>query len=432
MLKKIVTKMLEKRAAKLLQKNKPKVVAVVGSAGKTSTKLAIAAVLEEKYRVLTHYSNYNTPIGLPMSLFDLHIPPKVHSIAAWIGVFSEISKKLREPYPYDVVVVELGADHPGDIDYFKSYIKPDIAVVTAVAEEHMEFFGNLEAVAKEELGVASFANLTLINRDDVSAEYAKFVPDGINIDTFGTSGIAEYHFLSDSYKPGEGFSGTFVSPEFKEQKVTLHVVGEHNIRGVVAAGAVGIKMGLSAEQVIAGMQKVVPVFGRMNLLRGLDETIIIDDSYNASPISTIAALQTLYVFPAKQRIAILGSMNELGQFSKEAHRRVGEACDSALLDWVITIGQDAQKYLAPVAEARGCRVRCFVSPYEAGACVHQLMQPGAVILVKGSQNRVFAEEAIKILLHSTDDEEKLVRQSPDWLEIKEKQFGKFSKPVDDD
>src|SRR6185503_10495590 len=254
---------------------------------------------------------------------------------------------------------------------------------------------------------------------------SKYAPEGINLDTYGTSGVAEYRYVTDDYKPGKGFTGTFISPEFKERKVVLQLVGEHNIRSAVAAGAVAIKMGLTAEQVVAGMQKIRPVNGRMNLLRGMKGTTIIDDTYNASPIAVVAALQTLYVFPAKQRIAILGSMNELGAYSQAAHEQVGGACDPALLDWVITIGAEARKYLAPAAEKRGCRVRSFDSPYDAGAEAHKFMEEGAVILAKGSQNRVFAEEAVKILLHSTDEEKYLVRQTPDWLAIKQKQFGKF-------
>jgi UDP-N-acetylmuramoyl-tripeptide--D-alanyl-D-alanine ligase len=387
--------------------------------------LAIATVLSQKYKVLAHYGSYNTPIALPMAIFNMHLPLKLRDPVSWFKVFSAMSRQLKEPYPYEVLVLELGADKPGDIAYFKKYIHPDIAVVTAVAEEHMVYFGTLDAVAKEELSVTSFSGLSLINRDDISAEFTKYVPDGINLDTYGTSGVAEYRFISDDAKPGEGFSGTFISPEYKEQKMALKVVGEHNVRTAVAAGTVGIKMGLSAEQVVAGMQQIRPVNGRMNLLRGVENTTIIDDTYNASPISVVAALQTLYKFPAAQRIAILGSMNELGEYSKAAHERVAEACDPALLDWIITIGADAQNFLAPAAQKKGCKVRSFMSPYDAGAEVHKLLQPGAVILAKGSQNGVFAEEAVKIILHSTKEEEQLVRQTSDWSAIKEKQFGKF-------
>jgi UDP-N-acetylmuramoyl-tripeptide--D-alanyl-D-alanine ligase len=381
--------------------------------------------LSKKYRVLAHYSSYNTQIGLPMSLFNLRIPEELRSPFAWRRVFDEMNQILRHGYDYDVVVLELGTDKPGDITYFKKYIAPDIAVVTAVAPEHMEFFGTIDAGAAEELSVAQFSKLTLINRDDIDAAYTKYVPDGINIDTFGTSGVAEYRYVTDDYKAGEGFKGTFISPELGQLPVTLRLLGEHNVRSAIAAGAVGIKMGLNAKQLSDGLQEIRPVHGRMNLLKGLLGSTIIDDTYNSSPTAAIAALQTLYTFPNKQKIAILGSMNELGNFSPEAHKLVGEACNPGLLDWVITVGADAEKYLLPAAAGKGCQVRAFTSPYEAGAFAHSILQPGAVNLAKGSQNGVFTEEAIKELLHSPEEELQLVRQGVDWLAKKEAQFGKF-------
>lgn len=423
MIKALITRILEFQAKRLLKRNKPLIVAVTGSVGKTSTKLSIATVLSQKYKVLAHYGSYNTPIALPLAMFDTRIPLKLKSPSSWLKVIWETQQKLHKPYDYQVLVLELGTDSPGDIAYFKKYIHPDIAVVTAVAAEHMEYFGTLEAVAKEELAITHFAKETLINRDDVDSAYSKFVPEGINLDTYGTSGVAEYRFATHNYAPGKGFSGVFVSPEFGEQPVTLQVVGEHNVRTAVAAGAVGIKLGLTAEQVAAGLAQIQPVNGRMNLLKGLDESIIIDDTYNSSPIAATAALQTLYAFPTTQRIAILGSMNELGEYSAKAHAQVGEACNGAMLDWVVTIGAEAEQYLAPAAASKGCRVRSFSSPYAAGSFVHSVLQQGAVVLAKGSQNGVFAEEAVKMLLHSTEEEQSLVRQSPDWLAIKQRQFG---------
>lgn len=423
-MKEFITFLLEWRARKLLKKFKPKVVAVVGSVGKTSTKLAIATVLSERYKVLAHYGSYNTPISLPLAMFDMKVPLNIRNPFSWVKVLDAMGKQLRSSYPYNVLVLELGSDHPGEIAYFKKYLKPDIAVVTAVSPEHMEGFGTIEAVAEEELAVASYSKLTLINRDDIDGSFAKYLPGGINIDTFGTSGTAEYRFVTNNFAPGQGFEGKFVSPEYGQKKVSLRVVGEHNVRSVVAAGTVGIKMGMPPDEILAGMAKVRPVPGRMNLLRGLNDTTIIDDSYNSSPLATIAALQTLYLFPSPQRIAVLGSMNEMGSYSPKAHKDVGSACDPALLEWVVTIGTEAKQYLAPAAQARGCRVESFMSPYDAGAFVHKVMQRRAVILVKGSQNGVFSEEAIKILLHQTEEESQLVRQTADWLAIKQQQFGK--------
>lgn len=420
-----ITRLLEKRVKQLFAKYHPKVVAVTGSVGKTTTKIAIATVLSEKYRVQVHYSNYNTPIALPLSIFGLTLPRNLKSPFAWFKIFRKMKKIIARPFPYDVIVVELGTDHPGDIEYFKQYIHPDISVVTAVAPEHMENFKDLNAVAREELTVASFSDLTLINRDDVSAEYTQFVPDGINIDTYGSSGVAEYHFLVDKFAPATGYEGKFVSPEFGELPLNLKLIGEHNIRNAVAAGLVGIKLGLGAQEVAAGMSKIHPMPGRMNLLRGIDNSTIIDDTYNSSPTAAIAALQTLYLMSATQRIAILGSMNELGDYSARAHNEVGKACDPKMLDWVITIGAEARIHLEPAAGEKGCQTRSFNSPYDAGAFAHSVLQRGAVVLVKGSQNGVFAEEAIKEILHATEDEELLVRQTPDWLAIKQSQFEKF-------
>jgi UDP-N-acetylmuramoyl-tripeptide--D-alanyl-D-alanine ligase len=422
-MKRLVTKLVEYQAKRLLDKAKPQIVAVTGSVGKTSTKLNIATVLSQKYKVLAHYGSYNTHIAVPMAIFDMKIPLKLTDPVSWLRVLWDMRQKIKQPYPYEVVVLELGTDHPGEIEYFKKYIHPTIAVVTAISEEHMEYFGTIDAVAKEELAVTHFSQEVLINRDDVDIVFSKFVPEGINLDTYGTSGVAEYRFMVGDAAPGQGFKGQFISPEFGPQNVELQVVGEHNIRTAVAAGAVGIKLGLSAEQVAAGLAAIRPVNGRMNMLKGLKQSTLIDDTYNSSPLAVIAALQTLYLFPTEQRIAILGSMNELGAYAAQAHQQVGSACDPSLLEWVVTIGADAEQYLAPAAAARGCRVRSFASPYDAGAFVHSVLQPGAVILAKGSQNGVFAEEALKVLLHTPGDEENLVRQSSFWTAIKQKQFG---------
>lgn len=423
--KKFVTRLLELQARRLLKKFKPKVIAVTGSVGKTSTKLAIATVLSERYRVLAHYGSYNVPVAIPMAMFNMHLPLKLRSPLSWLKVYNQMEKQLHRPFPYDVLVLELGTDHPGEIAYFKRYLKPDIAVVTAVAPEHMQGFGSLDDVAKEELAVASYSQLTLINRNDVDVSYAKYVPEGINLDTYGTTGVAEYRFVTENMVPGKGFKGKFVAPEIGERPLAVQVIGEHNIRSVVAAGTVGLKLGMTADEVLRGMANVQPVNGRMNLLRGLRDSQLIDDTYNASPLAVVAALQTLYLFPTNQRIAILGSMNELGGYSRQAHEEVGAACDPALLSWIVTIGQDAKDYLAPAASAKGCQVRSFMSPYDAGAFVHSVLEQNAVVLAKGSQNGVFAEEALKVLLHSPEEEENLVRQTPDWLEIKQKQFSKF-------
>jgi UDP-N-acetylmuramoyl-tripeptide--D-alanyl-D-alanine ligase len=179
-----------------------------------------------------------------------------------------------------------------------------------------------------------------------------------------------------------------------------------------------------AEEIDKGLHNIRPVSGRMNRLKGINGSIILDDTYNASPEAMKAALKTLYRVKAPQKIAILGNMNELGSYSQSAHEEIGQSCDPAQLYLVVTIGPDANKFLAPAAKTNGCEVANFDSPYDAGEYVKEQIQEGAIVLAKGSQNKVFAEEAVKQLLADISDSDKLVRQSPEWLKIKRKAFGK--------
>jgi len=161
----------------------------------------------------------------------------------------------------------------------------------------------------------------------------------------------------------------------------------------------------------------------MQRLPGVGGSLIIDDTYNASPQAMKAALDTLYRLKASYKIAILGNMNELGKYSKKAHQEIGRYCDPKKIDLVITIGPDANQYLAEAAKDKGCQVKTFNNPYSAGKFAKSQIKENTAILVKGSQNGVFAEEAVKLLLANSADSNKLVRQSPEWLRKKRQAFG---------
>lgn len=420
MLKRYIQKKLEKLAKKYLKKHQPKLVVVVGSVGKTSTKMAIAAVLSEQFRVRVHDGNHNTHMSVPLSILGVEYPEDIRSIGAWRQVFKAAKLRIKQPKDVDIIVQELGTDRPGDIAHFGKYLSPDVAVVTAVSPEHMEFFETIDAVAKEELAVASFSQLTVINRDDIASQFADHAQTS-NLNTYGLSQQAEYRF-EISQNSQAGLRGNFISPENGVVAVDLKLASEQGAKAATAAGLVAIKLGVSKDKIKSGLEKIRPAKGRMNILRGVQGSTLIDDTYNSSPLAVEAALKTLYAMQASQKIAILGSMNELGETSIQAHEQVGKLCDSSQLAWVITIGDDAEEYLAPAAKANGCPVKSFKTPLEAGAFVHKMLERGAVVLAKGSQNGVFAEEALKILLRSSEDERELVRQTPEWLEIKRKQF----------
>lgn len=426
MFKKYVQRKLEKYVVKYFRKHpEVKLVVVAGSVGKTSTKRAIATLLSQRYRVALHEGNHNTPMSVPVAILGINYPGDVHSIGAWISVFRAARERIKEPTGVDVIIAEIGADHPGDIVAFGKYLKPYIGVVTAVTPEHMEFFNSIEAVAQEELATGNFSQIAIINRDDIDGRFANFLTNP-NVDTYGTSGAAEYRFEVEDFTVDTGYKGAVIMPELEQPiPVNLKVVGEHSIRPAMGAVAVAAKMGLMPDEIAKGLALIRPVPGRMNILRGIEESIIIDDTYNSSPLAASSALQALYGLQTPQRIAILGSMNELGTSSATEHEKIGLMCDPMMLSWVITIGEEAEKYLAPAARRRGCQVRSFKSAIEAGGFAHQVMAKGAVVLVKGSQGGIYAEEAVKVLC-MMDDDTKLVRQSPEWMQTKDEFFSKFA------
>jgi UDP-N-acetylmuramoyl-tripeptide--D-alanyl-D-alanine ligase len=403
-----------------------KLVVVTGSVGKTSTKVAIATVLNERFRVRLHEGNHNAELSAPLAILGIEYPKSLKSIKAWREVFTAAKLRIIQPTDIDVIVQEVGSDRIGQVPHFGKYTRPDIAVVTAVSPEHMEFFKTIDAVAAEELAAANFSEIALINRDDIDGKYAADLTNS-HINTYGTSGNAEYHFLEEDYSIENGYVGSFVALEWEESlKVTIHALGEHNLRPAIAAGAVGIKLGMNAQEIKKGLEKIKAVPGRMNVLRGAQKAIIIDDTYNSSPLAVSSALKTLYQLSVPQKIAVLGSMNELGDSSAAEHEAVGMMCDPDQLAWVVTVGEEAKKYLAPAAKSRGCQVKSFKTALQAGAFVHKVLEPGAAILFKGSEGGIYLEEAIKIVLHSTEDENKLVRQSDTWLIRKNKFFQQFS------
>jgi UDP-N-acetylmuramoyl-tripeptide--D-alanyl-D-alanine ligase len=411
----VVCMILESQVRRLRRRHHFTVVAVAGSIGKTSTKLAIADLLGQNLRVRHQVGNYNDRVTVPLVFFGQR-EPSLFNILAWLSVIGTNNAEIAFPYPYDVVVVELGTDGPGQMEQF-AYLKPDITVVTAVTPEHMEFFADLDAVAAEELTVFDYSKQVLVNGDDIAGAYLA----GRTFSEYSvTSKQAQYHA---SAKPN-GLQGQKLTITLPKGTLTTEVkyIGQQGAKFALAASAVASLLGQKPAVIADGLPQLAPFSGRMQVLPGIKGTTLIDDTYNASPVAVKAALDVLYAAKTSQRIAILGGMNELGDYSAEAHQEVGAYCDSKKLNLVVTIGADAKKWLAPAARESGCEVRSFVSPYAAGKFVSGKLKKGAIVLAKGSQNGIFAEEAIKPLLEHPGDADKLVRQSAYWLRRKQAQF----------
>jgi UDP-N-acetylmuramoyl-tripeptide--D-alanyl-D-alanine ligase len=395
-----------------------KVVMVTGSVGKTSTKIAIATVLAEKFRVRLHEGNHNAELSAPLAILGIEYPDSIRNIGAWLAVFSAARQRIRNPSDVDIIIQEIGSDRIGQVPHAGTYITPDIAVITAVSPEHMEYFGTIEEVAKEELAAANFAKQALINRDDIDGRFATYLTSK-NISTYGSSAAAEYYFVDSDFTVNDGYTGTFVAKEWDDPvPATIRVLGEHSTRPAIAAAAVAVALGLSASQVSAGLSRIRAVNGRMNVLRGIKNTMLIDDTYNSSPLAASSALKALYGVNVPQKIAILGSMNELGESSAAEHTALGTLCDPNQLAWVITVGDQAQRYIAPAAKANGCQVKSFKTALQAGAFLHTVIESHAALLFKGSEGKIYLEEAVKMVLHTSADEHYLVRQSAAWQKQK--------------
>lgn len=397
-----VAAVLGYQVRRLQKKNSFRVVAVTGSIGKTSTKLAIAQMLQAGFRVRYQEGNYNDLVSVPLVFFGQQMPSLFNPLD-WLAVFWRNQVQLAKPYPYDVVVLELGTNGPGQIGQFKRYLKIEVGVISAITPEHMEFFGGLDAVAAEEMTISQFSSLILVNKDLCDVKYLKELPELL---TYGIKNPADYSLDSKELNLADAAKDKSQAEQYS----------------LLAAAAVALKLGMEPTDISKSIKNIKPVPGRMQRLAGLNGSTIIDDSYNASPAAVKLALDALYAIKAPQKIALLGNMNELGDASSTAHRDIGNYCDPKQLALVVTLGPAANQYLAPAAEAKGCTVKAFDSPYAAGDYLKMQLQPGTVVLVKGSQNKVYAEEAIKSLLTNPADTAKLVRQTPNWLKIKQKAF----------
>lgn len=413
--KAFVLMVLTRQLKQLLAKHPVKIVGVVGSYGKTSTKLALATVLSEGLRVRHQEGNYNDIVTVPLIFFGEDLPSLMNPIA-WARLFARNRRQIKQDYPYDVVIVELGTDGSGQVAAFKRYLELDIAVVTSIAYEHMEFFADIAAVANEELSVIDLSKQTIVNRDLCDPKYLT----NNTVTTYGMNG-GDYQALNSQV---EGDSISFTINKAGAQFLTASCFNssQNVLYSAAAAVAVGDALGVAADTLAKGIAAIQPAAGRMRKFAGLNGSVILDDSYNASPEAVKASLDALYAADAPQKIALLGNMNELGSFSPAAHTDIGEYCDPVKLTEVLTLGPDANTYTAEAARQKGCKVTAFDSPYAAGRYLADKLQSGTLVLVKGSQNKVFAEETVKLILANPDDAKQLVRQGTGWQKLKRKQF----------
>jgi len=422
-------------AVLVLKKYKPKIVGITGSVGKTSAKEAVFSVLKSKFRARRTDKNYNNEIGLPLTIIGTDSGED--SPWRWLAVFLKWAWVMVAPVKYpEILVLEMGADRPGDIKYLTGFIRSDAAVITDISSSHMEFFKNIESVAKEKSILVKELDekgLAVINADNPYV--AKINPVGnqlkCNVVTFGFSEEAQMRAtdISFSYADDDGQSLKGLSFKLNYKGTTIpvrlnNVLAKHQIYAALAAAAVGTGFGINLVEAAAALENVSLPYGRMNPIAGIRNSLIIDDTYNSSPTSASAALDALGEIAASggkysRKIAVLGDMLELGDESAEKHRSVGRKFSQIKGDLFFAVGK---RMLAAVEELRGSgfpqeNIFHFESPAEAGKKVRETIQDGDLVLVKGSQGMRMEKVVEEIMAEPSEAGKLLCRQSAHWREV---------------
>lgn len=418
--KKIIAIKLKFLAKRMLKKHKPEIIAITGSVGKTTTKQAVGLVLKSKFKSLVPEKSYNTEIGVPLAIFDEAVPANLFSVFSWVKIVLQCVKKLlSEQDYYEKILLEMGADKPGDIKYLTSFAKPHISIITAIGSvpAHIGAFENKEQVIQEKsnlVKILSQNDYAILNFDDPDVgEMAKFTK--AKIISYGINNDAEIK----AFNIETNLSGTSFNLYCKNQTVNMNikVLGNHMIYPVLAATAVGIIYGMNLTEISKILSEFHAVSGRMNILEGIRGSTIIDDSYNSNPTSAIAALKTISKIEAKRKILVLGNMNELGKLEERGHRIVGEYAAN-VGNILITVGDKAKEYLADEAIKKGfpeSQIHSFKNSVDAGKFLKSFIEKGDLILLKGSQNNVRLEwVAEQIMADPQKAKGLLVRQGTEW------------------
>jgi UDP-N-acetylmuramoyl-tripeptide--D-alanyl-D-alanine ligase len=416
--KKVITSILLWESKIILKKYNPYVISITGSVGKTSTKDAIFTALSTSDYVRRSDKSFNSEIGIPLTIIGCD--NGWSDPIAWLSnIFQGLELIVfKSDYP-KTLVLEVGADHPHDIESVSKWLQSDIVVMNKVGDipVHVEFFASADEVLKEKSFLIKTlkpnGTLVLFSDDKKVSNLAQGVKQTVM--TFGINEMATVTasnvsaFYNDDKTP-EGMSFRI---NHKGNSIPMKIngtLGSQQIYPIIAAITVGIAKGIAIPKLIDAFDKHTAPKGRMNILKGMNDSTIIDDTYNASPDALregLTALASLQV--SGKRIAVIGDMMELGNFSAEEHRKAGiQAIQSS--DVLVTVG--------PRAKVMSDKAIAFNNSTDAGEYLKTIISQGDVIYVKGSQS-MRMERAVKMILNDPSLAPKLlVRQEKEWLEKK--------------
>lgn len=410
-MKKILLLIVNYLSRAMVFRYKPLVIGITGNVGKTSTKDAISSVLASRFSVRKSDKNFNNELGLPLTV--LGIPSSGKNIIGWIISFIVVIIRLIYTQYPKILILEMGVDKPGDMDYLLKIIKPDIAVYTAIGEipVHVENFTNRDQLIREKFKLASAVSAKgyVVFNADISLwgalpskTKAKLVTYGMsdNTDIQLSTPEMRYSLDGDNQIP----IGIACKVQYKGNTVPIRLDGILAQSGVYYAGAacaVGDIMGMNLVDIVSALNKFIPPESRLQLKEGINHSLIIDDTYNASPNSMLVAIDTLNQLKAKRKIIVLGDMLELGSFSEEAHRDIGRYITTDILK-VYLIGNKV-KYIEEEVIKKGfikdINIFSFNTSKEVGDVLYKDTCEGDMILIKGSHSMHMDTIVKKMMIH---------------------------------
>ncbi|MEA2088560.1 MAG: UDP-N-acetylmuramoyl-tripeptide--D-alanyl-D-alanine ligase [Patescibacteria group bacterium] len=425
-MKKIIQYILKILSKKILDKYKPEIIGITGSVGKTSTKDAVKRILEKDYKVRANIKNYNNEIGVPLTIIGEKSPSK--SIFGWLNIISKGIKLILttdKNYP-KILILEMGADKIGDIEYLVSFVRCNIAIVTNISESHLEFFHTVQKIEKEKRKIVEnlkHENFAILNMDlDLTRNMknktkAKVITFGFGkgADVRATDAVISYYNKKPNGVSFKLICNGNVVPIFMPK-----ILGFSQIYSALAAVAVGTIYKINLLGIAKSLEKFAPPKGRMSLIKGVKQTSIIDDTYNSSPLAVKSALeimQEIKLPDGAKKIAVLGDMLELGNRSQDYHKKTGEKVVKNGIDILITKGEAARN-IAKGAIASGMdknRVFSFSRNREAGRFLQDKISKNDLILLKGSQGMRMEKIVKEIMAYPLKANELLARQGKEWL-----------------
>ena len=348
-----------------------KVIAITGSNGKTSTKDILACAMQNSWFVLKNEANFNNEIGVPKTIFE---------------ITSE----------HQVAIVEMGMRGLGQIEQLAEIAKPTVAIITTIAPTHIELLGSIENIAKAKAEVFkdfSENDLVILNYDNEYTRNMNPASPKIYFGMDSAADISAYNIIVDSRET------KFICVDRirgQEYTVRIPLLGRHNVLNTLAALAVASFFKLELSKVLTGLAECELSSMRQSIIKKDDNILVINDAYNASPVSMEMALETLQVLSKQGRsIAILGDMLELGEFSEELHKQVGEYCINNNIDLVYTYGKAAQE-ISRMLIAQGRASKHFFDKISLANEVKEILRKNDVLLFKGSRGMKM-EELIEMI-----------------------------------